>query len=233
MSSAAQGSKITRDVMLCEASPGSWSPRAGPELGEAVAEGLPPEAAVQCACGARLTLRAGKGQLRTASGLGRAARMHTAGAGSLLSLVYVVEQGGRRWTGLAAAVRGRSVPCLHVGGVLASSGPFVGKWQPWEGGLLRLYGLGEVGGGRACARSRPVGSAFHLMLLQTPVLEKPSSTLGEPDTQAYCAGGSEGLTRQALSPAQRGYRVSVTRTGMVKRVCGFAGAGRWQGAGPG
>lgn len=132
-------------------------PEQGLSSGEAVAAGLPPEAAVQCVCGARLTLRTGHGQLRTASGLERAARVHTAGAGSLLSLVCVVERGGRRWTGLVAAVRGRSVPCLHVGGVLASFGPFVGKWQPWEGGLVRLYGLGEVGGGGALRSQQDCG----------------------------------------------------------------------------
>ena len=36
--------------------------------------------------------------------------------------------------------------------------------------------------------------------------------------------GPEELTLQALSPEQRGYRVFYTWTGMIKWVCGFAGA---------
>ena len=37
-------------------------------------------------------------------------------------------------------------------------------------------------------------------------------------------GGPEKLTLQALSPEQRGCRVFNTQTGMIKWVCGFAGA---------
>ena len=36
--------------------------------------------------------------------------------------------------------------------------------------------------------------------------------------------GPEELTLQALSPEQRGYRVFIHSTGMIKQVCGFAGA---------
>ena len=39
--------------------------------------------------------------------------------------------------------------------------------------------------------------------------------------------GPEKLTRQALSPKQRGYSF-YTRTGMIKQVCGFSGAGQMQ-----
>ena len=84
-----------------------------------------------------------------ASGLGRAAHMHIPGAGSLLPLVRVAERGGHRQGGLGAAVRGCGVPCPHAGGVLASSVPFVCWEMAAVGGLVRLCGLGEVGGGRA------------------------------------------------------------------------------------
>ena len=36
--------------------------------------------------------------------------------------------------------------------------------------------------------------------------------------------GPEELTLQALSPEQRVYRVFYTWTGMIKQICGFAGA---------
>ena len=73
--------------------------------------------------------------------LGKATGMHTPGTGSLPSLVCVAEQGGCRRGGLAAAVQGCSVPCLHTGGSWRPADPFfVGKWQLWEGGLIRLYG---------------------------------------------------------------------------------------------
>ena len=36
--------------------------------------------------------------------------------------------------------------------------------------------------------------------------------------------GPEELTLQALSPEQRVYRVFNTWTGMIKQICGFAGA---------
>ena len=81
--------------------------------------------------------------------LGKATRMHTPGAGSLPSLVCVVEQGGCRRGGLAAAVQGCSVPCLHAGGSWRPPDPlFIGKWQLWEGGLIRLYGHQGDGGWR-------------------------------------------------------------------------------------
>lgn len=83
--------------------------------------------------------------------------MHTPGAWPLLSLVCVAEQGGRGRGGLAAAVQGCSVPCLRAGGVLVSSGPFVGKRQLWEGGLVRLCGLGEVGGGGVSCSQQDCG----------------------------------------------------------------------------
>ena len=37
-------------------------------------------------------------------------------------------------------------------------------------------------------------------------------------------GAPEELTLQTLSLKQRGYRVFYMQTGMIKRVCGFAGA---------
>ena len=36
--------------------------------------------------------------------------------------------------------------------------------------------------------------------------------------------GPEELTLQDLNPEQRGYTVFYTQTGMIKQVCGFAGA---------
>ena len=47
-------------------------------------------------------------------------------------------------------------------------------------------------------------------LLQKPVLEKPSTTLGELKNSGLLPwGGPEKLTLQAVSPEQRGYRVFI------------------------
>ena len=92
-----------------------------------------------------------------ASDLGKATRMHSPGAGSLLSLVCVVEQGSCRQGWLVAAVHHCRVLCLHAGGVLASSGPFVWKWQLCEGCLGRLYVPEEAGHGGALSSQQDCG----------------------------------------------------------------------------
>ena len=61
--------------------------------------------------------------------------------------------------------------------------------------------------------------------MQKPVLKKPSTTLRVGELRFIMPMSPEELTLQALSPEQRGYRVFFyTRTGMIKWVCGFAGA---------
>ena len=51
-----------------------------------------------------------------------------------------------------------------------------------------------------------------LILLQKPVLEKANTTLGELEKSGFITlAGLEQLTRQVLSPEQRGYRVFILR----------------------
>ena len=62
-------------------------------------------------------------------------------------------------------------------------------------------------------------------MLQKPGLEKPSTALRVGEFRFFMPVGPEELSLQALSSEQRGYRVFYTWTGMIKWVCGFAGAG--------
>ena len=51
-----------------------------------------------------------------------------------------------------------------------------------------------------------------MVLLQKPVLEKPSTTLRELENSGlFTLAGPEELTLQALSPKQRDYRVFIDR----------------------
>ena len=50
------------------------------------------------------------------------------------------------------------------------------------------------------------------IVLQKPVLKKPSTTLGELENSGlFMLAGPEELTLQALSPKQRDYRVFLDR----------------------
>ena len=50
-----------------------------------------------------------------------------------------------------------------------------------------------------------------LYVLKKPVLEKPSTALGEFRVFFFMPVGPEELTLKALSPEQRGYRVFIHR----------------------
>ena len=58
---------------------------------------------------------------------------------------------------------------------------------------------------------RGVPREGEMVLLQKPILEKPSTTLGVGELRFIMPAGPEELTLQALSPEQRDYRVFIDR----------------------
>ena len=65
-----------------------------------------------------------------------------------------------------------------------------------------------------------------LILLQKPVLEKANTTLGELEKSGFITlAGLEQLTRQVLSPEQRGYRVFILRQAWLNGFAGLQGQG--------
>ena len=65
---------------------------------------------------------------------------------------------------------------------------------------------------------------FTHSVVETSTRETRHHTWRVGELRSIMLGGPEELTLQTLSPKQRGYRVFYTWTGMIKWVCGFAGA---------
>ena len=68
---------------------------------------------------------------------------------------------------------------------------------------------------------------FSLPQLQVEKAKFLVGVLQKPVLRFISPAGPEEFTLQALGPEQR-VRVFNTRTGMIKRVCGFAGAGQFK-----
>lgn len=166
-----------------------------------------------------------------ASGLGRAAHMHIPGAGSLLPLVCVAERAatGRAGWGLpsGAAV---SRAFMRVGSWCPLHPLFAGKWQLWEGGLVRLCGPGEVGGGGALWSQQDCGvSGTQQPPTSTP---RPSLERVSHSRECICPRPFRSLFHFTYSVPRFGEEVSSTSVSTsLSWQCVCTGRGRSAGEG--